>query len=246
MKRRFWVVISLLMVCCLLPWNAFAGLYWGEVVRITSKTSANVYETANRTGFIGEAQGENTYDYLGTTGDWHHIQFNRKKDGYVSAKYSVIEPGLVWRDGPGEVEAVVRNTHYNALNVRDNNSLRSNVLGELRVDAVLPYCGDEDGWRRVWYYDDYAYIASNRTTIEVVGEKPDTAAGATAEGGIGTDIDAYRESRDFPDCAVCENTRLCPTCRGMGHVYGSVQKAEVECPSCCGLSVCYACYDNSK
>lgn len=226
------LIISLLLICFLLPLNASAGLYWGDIVRITSKNAVNVYSGPGREyKFIGEAMSTNTYDFIGQDGDWYCIQFTSEKRGYVPVKYSTIEGGLVWRGGIGEVAAVVRNTHYNALNVRNKPDKDSSVIGSMKPDTTLEYCGTENGWNRVLYNGDYAYVAGNRTTIEVVGEiyPGDTVSGATAS----------------LNCDVCRGSRTCQTCRGEGWIYSVIKNDYVDCPSCAGLGLCYACYDNS-
>lgn len=181
MKRKWLISVSLVLVCCMLPLNALAGLYWGKIVRITARSAVNVYAWPERKNFVGEAMSTNTYDYLGKSGDWYHIQFTSDQDGYIPAKYAAIEDGLVWRSGAGEVDAVVRNTHYNTLNVRNAPSLKSSSIGELRSGDCLEYCGTENGWNRVYYQGSYAYVAANRTTIEVVGASSgvDSTAGST-------------------------------------------------------------------
>lgn len=240
MKRKLLVLVSLLLVCSLLPVSAMAGLYWGEIVRITSKSAVNVYAGPGKNHkFIGEAMSTNTYDFLGQDGDWNYIQFTSDKTGYVPIKYTTVEGGLVWRDGPGEVTAVVRNTHYNALNLRNKPGKDSSTIGEMKPDTTLEYCGTENGWNRVWYKGDYAYVAGNRTEIEITGEVYDTHAGATDE------EDTYASATWLKDCDVCDNTRICQTCDGEGWVYSVVKNEGVDCPSCAGLGWCYACYDNS-
>ncbi|MBP3646538.1 MAG: SH3 domain-containing protein [Clostridia bacterium] len=232
MKRKWKVLVCLMMVCFLLPVSASAGLYWGEIVRITSKSAVNVYSGPGRDyKFIGEAMSTNTYDFLGQEGDWNYIQFTSTKRGYVPVKYTTIEGGLVWRNGPGEVDAVVRNTHYNSLNVRNAPDKESRVLGEMKPDTTLEYCGTENGWNRVLYKGDYAYVAGNRTAIEVVNEKygSDAISGATGSA----------------HCDVCGGTAVCQTCDGQGYIYSVVNRDDVDCPSCAGLGLCYACYDNS-
>ena len=41
MKRKCMGLFCLIMIVCLLPLNALAGLYWGEVVLITSQSSTS-------------------------------------------------------------------------------------------------------------------------------------------------------------------------------------------------------------
>ncbi len=225
MKRRMTMLVSMLLILCLLPLNALAGLYWGDVVLITASSSANVRKGPSAEyGMIGEAKSENTYTCLGEKDGWYHIQFTADKQGYVSSKYSVVQRGLIWDDDvPGEVDAVVRNTHYNALNVRNRADLDSRVLGEIRPDTTWPYRGTENGWHRILYEGVIAYVAANRSTVEVL---EDTAASATPAANA---------------CEKCEGSGICSVCAGEKELYSSREKANVPCPTCDGLGICWAC-----
>ena len=231
MKRKCMVLVCMLMAVCLLPLNALAGLYWGDVVLITARSSANVRKGPGAdSGMIGEAKSENTYTFLGEKDGWYHIQFTADKQGYVSSKYSVLQAGLIWDDNvPGEVDAVVRNTHYNALNVRNKASLDSRVLGEIKPDTTWPYRGTENGWHRILYDGTIAFVAANRSTVEVV---EDTTAAATPKAAAGAAASA---------CDKCEGSGKCSVCEGEKEIYSSREKKNVPCPTCDGLGVCWAC-----
>lgn len=213
-----------------MPLNATAGLVWGDLVRITSKSAVNVRKgPGTEYGLVGEAMSTNTYPYLGGENDWYQIQFTSNEVGWVPAKYTGVEIGLVWDVwAEDEVEAVARNTHSNALNVRSGPGKDYKVIGQIDPDTVWTYCGTENGWNRIIYGNGYAFVAANRTTIEVIGEI-DAVSGATGE---------------TADCEVCQNTRICPTCGGKRYVYSAIEGDNVDCPTCCGLGVCYACIDN--
>lgn len=214
MKRKWKVLVCLLLICFMLPLNASAGLYWGQIVRITSKSSVNVYSGPGRDfTFYGAAMSSNTYDFLGQEGDWYYIQFTSTKRGYIPAMYAVIEGGLVWHEGSGEAEAVVRNTHCNPLNLRSKPNKNSLVVGIMRPDTVLEYCGTENGWNRVLTNGEYAYVAGNRTAIEVT--------------------DAFA----LTDCDVCGGSAVCKVCKGRGWSLS----ADTACSSCSGLGTCPSC-----
>lgn len=233
MKRRMMTAFCLIMVCCLLPLDALAGLTRGSVVRITHYNAVNVRKGPSvNYGIVGEAMPTNTYTYLGEKDGWYHIQFTSDKDGWITAKYGAIEDGYVWEDDSSEhVEVVVRNTHYNALNVRAGANKNARVIGEIKPDTTWPYHGTENGWNCILYQGQYGYVAGNRTTIEeVVVYDYDTAGGATGSAA---------------NCGECGGTRTCQTCDGKGYVYSTMKKDNMDCPTCCGLGVCYACYDNS-
>lgn len=225
MKRRMLMVLCLIMVCSLLPLNALAGLNRGSVVRITHYNAVNVRKGPSTSyGVIGEAMPTNTYTYLGEQNGWYHIQFTSSKDGWITAKYGTIESGYVWEDDtPTHVEVVVRNTHYNALNVRAGANKSARVIGEIKPGTTWPYYGTENGWNCILYQGQYGYVAGNRTTIEEVSVA-DTTGGATSS-----------------SCDVCDGTGVCPTCEGRGLICKLRQNVGSGANACSGDGLCYAC-----
>lgn len=225
MKRKLLAVTCLLLICCMLPLNALAGLRWGDIVRITSKSAVNVRSgPGSDYRMIGEAMSTNTYTMLGQENGWFFIQFTSTETGYVPSKYSQMEAGLIWDEyGPSEAEADVRNTHYNALNVRKGPGQNYGVIGEIKPDTTWPYRGTENGWHRILYNGQYGYVAANRSEIEVV----DTYASATSDGG--------------EPCYMCDGDGKCPVCRGLGLIYDRVSGNNITCPTCTDDKICLAC-----
>lgn len=225
MKRKWTVLISLILLMCLLP-AAVQAVRYGDVVRISHHNAVNVRKgPGTNYGQIGEAQPENVYPCLGREGDWYHIRFTGDVEGYVSASLTTLEPGLVPDDvGDGEyVQAVVRNTHVNALNVRKGPGMKYSAFAEIRPDSTYPYLGTDDGWNIIQYdADTIGYVAANRCAIEVI----DVVASPTQSG---------------EGCTVCAGSGQCPTCDASGQIYSVLEKAYIECPSCCGLGFCWAC-----
>ena len=223
MKRKWMVLFCLLL--CLLPMTVQA-VRRGDVVRISHHNAVNVRKgPGTEYGQIGEAQPENVYPCLEKVGDWYHIRFTGNVEGYVSASLTTLEPGFVPDDvGNGEqVIAVVRNTHVNALNVRYGPGKKYDVFAEIRPDSTYPYLGTDDGWNIIQFDDErIGYVAANRTEIEVI----DVVAGPTLTAQT---------------CTVCEGSGQCMTCQTKGYVYSVMEKAYMECPSCCGLGFCWAC-----
>lgn len=240
--------LCLLLVLCLLPVSAMAGLRRGKIVRVTAQTSVNVREEADANSkLLGEAMSNNTYTLLRSEGDWYYIQFTSQIKGYVSAKYTQVEDGLVWYDFiAGEVEAVVRNTHYNAVNVRTESTKHSDVIGEIKPDSTWPYCGTENGWNRIRYNDQYGFVAANLTTIEEVDSSAPAADPFTLlPGGFSFD----QPSGDIGNsllfaCSNCSGG-VCSTCDGNGTVYSRKTGSSITCPSCEGDKTCWACGGDS-
>lgn len=236
--------LCLLLVLCLLPVSAMAGLRRGKLVRVTTSGSVNVRtEPSVDSQLLGEAQSGNTYVWLKTEGDWYYIQFTSAIRGYVSAKYTQLEDGLIWYDFiVGEVEAVVRNTHYNAVNVRTAPTKQSDVIGEIKPDSTWPYRGSENGWNRILYNDQLAFVAANLTTIEEVSS---TAAADDPFSKLPGSFDFIQPSDSFGNgvwssCTHC-NGGVCGTCDGTGKVYSRKAGNQIVCPSCEGDKTCWSC-----
>ena len=230
MKRKLIMLICLLMTVCLLPLNAFAGLYLGPVVRITSNSAVNVRaEPTKNSRMLGEAMSTNIYTLLDTEGDWYKIQFTSEIQGYVPTRYSAIEEAVLWDEfHPAEVEAVVRNTHYNALNVRREPDKESASIGSIEPDSTYPFFGTENGWHRIMYNGVYAYVAANRSEVEITRYYPTY--------DIGDDL-----VKGGTPCDECEGSGECYPCRGRGYIFSTVEQEDIDCPTCCGLAFCYFC-----
>lgn len=225
MKRKVVMLLSLLMILCLLPLESMA-VCWGAVVRITSSAAVNVRQKPDaKSRLLGEVQPQNTYPCLDKVGDWYEILYTGDITGYVPAKYVTRETGLVPNHlgGGAPVDAIVRVTHYNALNVRSGPGKKYSTLGSAKPDSTWTFLGTDDGWNIIQYGHEIGYIAANRTEVEVV----DGQAGATGAASV--------------DCDVCDNTRVCRTCMGACHVYSAAKQDYVRCPSCDGQGACYAC-----
>ncbi len=166
MKRKLFVIVSLLLVCAMLPLSAMAD-YWieGKVVQITSKSAVNVYSKPARTGYLGEAVSGGCYAYLGKSGDWYEIQFTSDITGYVPAKYSAVYNGYVYREDDNGPGAVVVNVHYNNLIIRSGSNKQSSQIGVMPSGSYLPYRGEQNGWYRVESNGEYGYVAGNLCVV---------------------------------------------------------------------------------
>lgn len=226
MKKRCFVWMLLVVLLCLLPLEGLATR-WGNVVRITNSNAVNV-RSGPGTGYrvLGEVQPENLYVYLGEEDGWNCILY-QNQPGYVSANRTTIEDGLVpdeygWGDC---VDAVVRVTHYNALNVRGGPGKKYSTLGQAKPDSTWQYLGMDDGWYIIAYGNKTGYIAANRTAIEILGTypAPEGTSGATAEAASPSVPEA--ESSATP-AAVCEY------CGGTGKLTIQELDAKIDCFFC--------------
>ena len=222
--KKWLALVCMVMMIWLLPFEGMAARY-GQVVRITNANAVNVRKgPGTGYGVIGEAQPDNVYAYLGTENGWHRILFTGNTEGYVSGNRTTIETGLVPDDvGSGEqVEAIVRVTHYNALNVRKGPGKKYGTIGEAKPGSTWTYLGTDDGWNIIDYNGKTGYIAANRTEVEVV----DVVAGATDSGEV---------------CYDCDGDGKCSVCSGLGVVYSRKTGYNITCPTCEGDEVCGTC-----
>ena len=240
MKRRITLLACLLLILCLLPMEGLAVRY-GQVVRITHHVSLNVRSGPGTSyGVIGEVQPENIYPYLGTENGWNRIRYTGGVEGYVSGNKTTIEDGLVPDElGTGQlVEAIVRITHTNTLNIRSGPGKSYGVIGVANPNDTYPYLGPDDGWNMIRYTNgQVGYVAGNRSEVEVVGVMAgDSIAPETdgTSGATGTTDIAFA-------CSQCDGNGVCTTCEGSGFVYGAVQQNFIECPSCLRLGTCWRC-----
>lgn len=222
MKKRCFAWMLLVMLLCLLPLEGLATR-WGSVVRITNSNAVNV-RSGPGTGYrvLGEAQPENLYVYLGEEDGWNCILY-QDQPGYVSANRTTIEDGLVpdeygWGD---YVEAIVRVTHYNALNVRSGPGKKYGTIGQAASGSTWDYAGMDDGWNIIYLPDgQLGYIAANRTAVEVI----DTFYAQPDNGGNGLD----GESGATSDASET----LCEYCNGTGKLTIQELDAKIDCFFC--------------
>ncbi|MBP3649525.1 MAG: SH3 domain-containing protein [Clostridia bacterium] len=180
MKRKWIALICLLMILCMLPLEGMAIRY-GNVVRITNANAVNVRRgPGTGYGVMGEVQPKNLYVHLGTVDGWECILY-QGEEGYVAGNRVTVERGLVPDEfGDGDfVEAIVRVTHGNALNVRSGPGKKYGSIGQAASGSTWDYAGMDDGWNMIYYNDgQIGYIAANRSEVEII----ETHSGATSSG----------------------------------------------------------------
>ncbi len=181
MKQKWFALVCLLMILCLLPLEGLAVRY-GDVVYISNNNAVNVRKGPGTSyGVLGEAQPTNSYVYLGEENGWYCILY-QGQEGYVSGNRVTIETGLVpdeygWGDS---VYAIVRVTHGNALNVRSGPGKKYGSIGQAKPGTTWEYLGMDDGWNMIDYNGKVGYIAANRTEV-LVTEGTSGATGSSGE-----------------------------------------------------------------
>ncbi|MBE5793919.1 MAG: hypothetical protein E7323_04480 [Clostridiales bacterium] len=207
MKKKCLVLLCLLMILCMLPLGGMAIRY-GSVVRITNGNAVNVRKgPGTGYGVLGEAQPQNLYVHLGSSGDWECILY-QGEEGYVSASRVTVEEGLVPDQyGYGSyVDAIVRVTHGNALNVRKGPGKKYGSIGQAKPGTTWEYLGMDDGWNIIAYNDQVGYIAANRTEVEAVSSPTPTASSSDCEYCNGTGKLTILELNMKIECAFCDGT----------------------------------------
>lgn len=212
MKQKWFALVCLLMILCLLPLEGLAVRY-GDVVYISNNNAVNVRRGPGTSyGVLGEAQPTNSYVYLGEENGWYCILY-QGQEGYVSGNRVTIETGLVpdeygWGDS---VYAIVRVTHGNALNVRSGPGKKYSSIGQAAPGSTWDYAGMDDGWNIIYLPDgQLGYIAANRTEVEVL----------EVIGGVTSSV-----SND------------CEYCNGTGKLTISEMNYKIECFMCDGTGV---------
>ncbi|MBP3650157.1 MAG: SH3 domain-containing protein [Clostridia bacterium] len=242
MKKKWIAMLLLLILCCTLPLEGFAVRY-GQVVRVINSGSINVRSgPGTNHSSIGTAYPQNIYPYLGEENGWYYIRYVGNIDGYVAASKCTVEPGLV-QDSIGNgpfVNAVVRITNPHSLNIRIGPAKVYDVVGTAYPDEVYPYIGPEDGWYCIRLSNGLeGYVASNRTSIEIIGDLPVTASPTPVPTAVPTPVPTVPPADDI--CDLCGGNGLCRTCDGMGLVYGAIENRYIVCPSCLGFGYCWLC-----
>ena len=119
-----------------------------------------------------------------------------------------VERGLV-PDAYGDgdfVEAIVRVTHGNALNVRKGPGTKYGSIGQAKPGSTYEYLGMDDGWNIIQYsYDKVGYIAANRTEVEIIESTSGPTASSTGcDYCNGTGKLTILELDMKIDCPYCE------------------------------------------
>jgi len=239
MKKKFFAFVCLLLIVSMLPLSGLAVRY-GDVVRITNSNAVNVRKGPGTSyGVLGEAQPTNLYVYLGSCDGWECILY-QGQEGYVSGSRVSIETGLVpdeygWGD---RVDAVVRVTHGNALNVRSGPGKKYASIGQAKSGSTWEYLGMDDGWNIIDYNGSYGYIAANRTEVEIV----ETYSGATSSNestssatpsSSGNDSSSSSQiSRAYYSIFTPEKRGQCEKCKGKGWYAKGI--LTYDCDSCGG------------
>jgi len=214
MKKKFFAFVCLLLIVSMLPLSGLAVRY-GDVVRITNSNAVNVRKGPGTSyGVLGEAQPTNLYVYLGSCDGWECILY-QGQEGYVASSRVSIQWGLVPDEyGYGDyVDAIVRVTHGNALNVRSGPGKKYSSIGQAKPGSTWEYLGMDDGWNVIDYNGYYGYIAANRTEV-VVTDVIDGTSEATSSAG--KECGFCKGTGELPMDDYSSLTIECYLCNGTG------------------------------
>ena len=144
------------------PFRAFAGGEINQTERHVSQSRSSVITkvtTANlnmRTGagtnysIITTIPNGQTVTVLSSSSGWHKVTYSNKT-GYVSSEYLK------------DVETVTKyKVTTTVLNVRNNSSLTSNIIGKLNKDTVVEVVSIiNNQWAKIKYNNSYAYCSTD-------------------------------------------------------------------------------------
>lgn len=114
--------------------------------------------------------------YLGLENNWYHVLYNGI-DAYVSANYVRVTEDVVI-DIPNTLDAEIY--EYDVIEATGRVNIRSNpvdgkILGVLPVGKTLTLLDEVDGWYKVLYYGEEAYVSADyayqTTRFSVAGER---------------------------------------------------------------------------
>ena len=226
MKKNLLAIISLLLICCLLPACSLADV--SKEVVITHYQRVNVRSGPGSSyDSIGSARPDDVYPYLGTQNGWHCIQYTPFLTGYVYGELSEVRYG----SEPVVTEGWVNITHNVPVNVRTGPGTNYSAIFSAQPGESYPYVGTFSGWHCI-YLDDGAvgYVASNLTTLELDSYSVDTTAGSTSSSS--SDGSVF--------CSACYGTGVCQECADGGITFGGTTRITF-CLTCGGTLACQEC-----
>lgn len=114
--------------------------------------------------------------YLGLEDDWYHVLYNGI-DAYVSADYAKVSEDVAINI-PEAMDAEIY--EYDVIEATGRVNIRTKpvdgkILGVLPVGKTLTLLDEVDGWYKVLYYGEEAYVSANyayqTTRFSVAGER---------------------------------------------------------------------------
>ncbi|MBR6571241.1 MAG: SH3 domain-containing protein [Clostridia bacterium] len=253
MKKTLSVLLTLMLIVCMLPIDAFAMTINRrtpyQVVRITHNRKVNVRSGPSASyRLLGEASPGDEFRYLGSSGGWYHIQFTSTTQGYVSGNLSTVETRYTNSFGiptpmpapsptPAPVDGYVHITNYRAVNVRRGPGTNYSVICEVQPGDCFPYLGTSCGWHYIMLDDETTgYVANNMTELEGYEWEIDDPEIISAPGGGSNGGHASGRT-----CYSCNGRGRCKLCGGVGGQW-SINNIYHPCGLCGGMGTCYLCY----
>lgn len=238
--KHIWIkMISLLLICCMLP--SFCLADSSKIVRITHYQKVNVRSGPSSSyRVLGEVSPDDTFPYLGSKNGWHCIQYTSTKTGYVYGNLSTVEtivnqPQEEVHDE--ESESVVYISHSRAVNVRRGPGKGYGVMCEVHPGEIYLYLGTASGWHCILLDDgSIGYVANNLTTV--IGESYEIVPETGSSGSSSSSSSGSSRST----CTLCKGNRRCKLCAGTGQMYGVISDRFSQCTLCFGSGVCQLCF----
>ena len=146
---------------------------------VNCKTAVNVREKATKNSkLLGKAKKGETYQVLGTSGNWVKIQYDKKTQGYVFNRYISVKGTPADTEVEGKEGKIVNcNT---AANVRAKATSDSKLLGTAKRGTTYKVLATAGNWVKIQYdKKTQGYVFKTYIQIYKEGEEPETT-GRTA------------------------------------------------------------------
>jgi len=143
----------------------------------TAKITASVLNVRKGAGTEYDKLGTLTkgasVNYYGEQGGWLQIQY-KSQVAYISGQYATTTPASssgagdnAAGGGSGQIKITA-----DTLNVRTGSNTDSKILGTLSNGAIVDYTGTQDGWYRITYKGQTAYVSGKYATVVSAAPQP--------------------------------------------------------------------------
>lgn len=135
--KKTGILLSAMALCASLSATALA-----DSATVTAEVSANIRDKASMSGkIIGWAMHGDTFETLGTTGNWTKVQLANGKEGYIYTKM------LGTQSAPTGRTAVV--TAEISANIRDKASMSGKIIGWAMHGDAVTVIEESGSWSKV-------------------------------------------------------------------------------------------------
>lgn len=142
------------------------GTLWGytNLGIANVDNNLNIRESADESAkLVGKLPKDSACEIIGTEGNWAHI-LSGDVEGYVSLDF--LFTGVDAKLRAKEIVTTVAVVHADALKIREQPRLDSEVLTYVPDGAQLEYVETEGEWLKILVDDEEAYVSAEFATVE--------------------------------------------------------------------------------